>query len=326
MKKKLLTLFSIFLYCYYGNAQCTLTATCTGGNWSSPSTWIASGCGAITTPTDNCAIVIPACAIVNVDINSPEYDNMEIYVYGTLSFENGQKLNMCPGYVEVFAGGQLTGGNPGSKIDICGSTVWNGGTTTYGPVSYGGIPLPIELLSFKAEAGQKLVNISWSTASEINNDFFTVQRSQDGVTFFPIGEIDGAGNSTTVLNYSFPDNNPYFGLAYYRLKQTDFDGNYSYSAIEAIDFSDEEFAFTIFPNPNNGSTINIAFSSDLNRELSVSIYDAKGKKSYSNIIFIQDNSGGSIYVITPANGLASGIYTMQAISKQLIYNKKLIVR
>ena len=130
---------------------------------------------------------------------------------------------------------------------MSGQTTGSYFTTTPGLSDYGAwtlsaitSPLPIELLSFSAKANNNIVDISWSTASEINNDFFTIERSYNGVDFTPIGTVNGAGNSSMVLNYVSIDEKPYPGISYYRLKQTDFDGKYSYSTIAAVKFSAED--------------------------------------------------------------------------------------
>jgi len=97
-------------------------------------------------------------------------------------------------------------------------------------------PLPIDLIDFKADAREKHVDLTWRTANEINNDYFTLERSQDGLSFEELAEIDGAGNSNIELSYSYQDKNPYYGVSYYRLKQTDFDGSVSYSSVERVEF------------------------------------------------------------------------------------------
>lgn len=86
------------------------------------------------------------------------------------------------------------------------------------------VPLPIELLSFDGFCNQDHVKISWATASEINNDFFTILSSDDGFEFEPIGTVDGSGNSNFVSKYEFSDEKKFSGLRYYKLCQTDFDG------------------------------------------------------------------------------------------------------
>ncbi|MEQ8687599.1 MAG: T9SS type A sorting domain-containing protein [Imperialibacter sp.] len=120
---------------------------------------------------------------------------------------------------------------------------------TVGSTDLSAAPLPIELLSFvvKEENGQ--VRIDWETASETNNDFFSLERSKDGVDFEKIKRVDGAGNSGKVLKYLHYDTNPLPGTSFYRLKQTDFDGTFTYSMIRKATFQNELQAITIFPNP-----------------------------------------------------------------------------
>jgi hypothetical protein len=111
-------------------------------------------------------------------------------------------------------------------------------------------PLPIELLNFDARLktnGQ--VELLWQTASEVNNDFFTVEKSVNASDWNELKQINGAGNSTAVLNYTTMDEHPYVGMTYYRLKQTDFDGHFSYSAIKAVAVTGKDVPFFIYPNP-----------------------------------------------------------------------------
>lgn len=95
-------------------------------------------------------------------------------------------------------------------------------------------PLPIELLQFNGKYQNNSSLLYWSTASETDNDYFVVERSNDGNQFYPIGTVDGAGNSSVVLSYSLRDYESIDKVAYYRLKQVDFDGHYTYSKIIAL--------------------------------------------------------------------------------------------
>ncbi len=103
--------------------------------------------------------------------------------------------------------------------------------------------LPIELIKFEGEGHNQQNVLSWSTASEINNSHFEIERSVDGINFEYIGQIEGAGNSNQIQNYNFMDRNPLKGQIFYRLKQIDFDENSTYSKIvqiqnkESIDLS-----------------------------------------------------------------------------------------
>ncbi|MBK9638104.1 MAG: T9SS type A sorting domain-containing protein [Bacteroidetes bacterium] len=97
-----------------------------------------------------------------------------------------------------------------------------------------GNSLPIELISFNGVAMNNYNLLEWSTSSEINNDYFTIEKSLSGIQFENIGTVDGAGNSTLLRQYMFKDMMPSKEISYYRLKQTDFNGSYSYSNIIAI--------------------------------------------------------------------------------------------
>ena len=110
-------------------------------------------------------------------------------------------------------------------------------------------PLPIKLLNFSATSERERVRLDWTTASEINNDYFTVEKSIDGRIFYPIGEVDGANNSTTKNEYYLDDIRPTYGISYYRLKQTDYDGQFTYSDIVPVNYKKSFKQYSVFPNP-----------------------------------------------------------------------------
>jgi hypothetical protein len=124
--------------------------------------------------------------------------------------------------------------------------------STFSPItlaSKNGVnPLPIKLFSFTANTNDNSVEIEWITSSEINNDYFTVERSNNGSEWEAINKIKGAGNSNTTLKYFDIDNQPLPGISYYRLKQTDFNGDYSYSEITMVNFKQKD-EIVIYPNP-----------------------------------------------------------------------------
>ncbi|NLL29182.1 MAG: T9SS type A sorting domain-containing protein [Bacteroidales bacterium] len=112
------------------------------------------------------------------------------------------------------------------------------------------VPLPIELLWFTAECEAPNVTLNWATASESNNDFFTIERSSDCLNFDIIGTVAGAGNSNQTLYYYFKDANANNGMLYYRLKQTDFDGSFEYSKPISVICNDELLEeIKVYPNP-----------------------------------------------------------------------------
>lgn len=166
--------------------------------------------------------------------------------------------------------------------------------------------LPIELMSFTGKVDNGNVILKWATASELNNDFFTIEKSEDGIFFEVVGYVDGTGNSNSVIQYSFIDENP-FELAYYRLKQTDYDGAFAYSSIikvsEELCGTNEEIEIA-----SSNGTINVMTNSSVSGKMNVSIYTLSGtlvfissnyiESGCSTITLSPDISGNSIYIVS----------------------------
>lgn len=113
------------------------------------------------------------------------------------------------------------------------------------PSDLGSTPLPVELIEFTAEKKQNRIVLSWQTAMELNNQLFEVQKSEEGTSFYTIAEVAGAGTTNEVSRYSYTDI-AVWPTAYYRLKQIDYDGSYSFSNVLRIDEPKE--LITIRPN------------------------------------------------------------------------------
>ncbi|MEM9849482.1 MAG: T9SS type A sorting domain-containing protein, partial [Bacteroidota bacterium] len=111
------------------------------------------------------------------------------------------------------------------------------------------IVLPVELVFFKAKAQKDQVLLQWQTASELDNQGFYIERSQDAKTWESLGFVKGAGTTTASQSYSFTDKAPIAGDNYYRLKQIDFDSGFEYSAIEVVQLLNQAVALNIFPIP-----------------------------------------------------------------------------
>ncbi len=134
-------------------------------------------------------------------------------------------------------------------------------------------PLPVTLVSFTAQAQSAGVKLNWSTATELNNDYFEVQRSPDGQAFAAIGRTQGAGTTSTGATYTFTDSRPLAGAAYYRLRQVDHDGTEAFSAVAAVTSSAKPEA-TFFPNP--GSTA-ITLPAGAGQPIEYHIYTITGR-------------------------------------------------
>ncbi|MFT6175472.1 MAG: hypothetical protein ACJAY4_001702 [Cryomorphaceae bacterium] len=135
-------------------------------------------------------------------------------------------------------------------------------------------PLPIQLIDFSVREDNGDALLIWSTASELNNDRFLLLRTVDGIEYETAGIVSGAGNSSTVINYSFRDRNPEKGLSYYKLRQVDFDGTKTDSEPVAYT-NDTSGEFRLFPNPTHR---NLTLSTALPYEqVDVIIYDLSGR-------------------------------------------------
>ncbi|MEM6803716.1 MAG: T9SS type A sorting domain-containing protein [Bacteroidota bacterium] len=163
--------------------------------------------------------------------------------------------------------------------------------------------LPVELLNFSASlAKDESVIISWETLTEINNDYFNIEKSYDGEHWEILTEIKGAGNSYHPISYQTEDVNPYAGTSYYRLKQTDFNGQFSYSEVEEIYLSPSIKDMTkVYPNPTNGLLTLEGPLADIDF---IAFYDIYGNEIKNTRIIAK----GSNYISWDYSDLAKGIY------------------
>ena len=111
------------------------------------------------------------------------------------------------------------------------------------------LPLPISLTDFSATVVNNNALLNWKTASESNSAFFDIEASKDGSSFYSLGHVNAAGNSSTVKNYSFTDINPSAGITYYRLKLVDKDNSFKFSSIQKINISKKLLQLHVSPNP-----------------------------------------------------------------------------
>jgi hypothetical protein len=203
--------------------------------------------------------------------------------------------------------------------------------STYGAVSFstgviykdpfyfmGTSYLPIELLSFTAKVDEKHVQLDWVTTAEVNNDYFNVEHSVDGINFTSISKVMGAGNSEQILNYSTEHHTPMSGVSYYRLMQTDYDGKTSYSDKQTVEFETDEVIFDIYPNPFSGETT-FHTSEDL-KDASLIVYNSHGAvKEIENV-------SGQTFTFEREN-LRSGLYWIKVVQggKVITVEKVVIV-
>ncbi|MBT6029317.1 MAG: T9SS type A sorting domain-containing protein [Crocinitomicaceae bacterium] len=193
-----------------------------------------------------------------------------------------------------------------------------------------GTPLPVELVAFNAEEhNENEVDVQWQTASERNNDYFEVLKSTDGQNYESIGQVPGAGNSAILSEYSFTDYNATAGTIYYKLRQTDYDGNSEVFGPTAVtiedDVSDETCVLIAYPNPCPGNCrVKLSDCPIGSPKIQLMMTDATGH--VVNEIYDTRNFDGSFDIkIDKSNNLKPGIYIITASTGENHFSEKIII-
>ena len=184
--------------------------------------------------------------------------------------------------------------------------------------------LPVELTSFSASVVGHNVELTWSTATELNNKGFEIERSLDNSSFEVIGFVSGFGSTTEKKHYSFVDEKISNGTYYYRLKQIDFGGSVNYSQVVSIDVSTPtQFELKQnYPNPFNPST-KISYSVNEAGLVKLSVYNLLGE--VVSVIVNQNQEAGSYNVEFNASNIESGVYFYKLESGNQVQTKKLML-
>ncbi len=175
--------------------------------------------------------------------------------------------------------------------------------------------LPVDLHAQNIEHKRANTIVSWTTASEFNNDYFLIERSKNGVDFEMLGNIKGAGNSNVILSYEFVDAKPFIGVSYYRITQFDFDGKNEVFPMMVLNVEAKASELKVYPNP---STDFVNIQSETNGEISV--INATGR-----IIYSADINSGEILKIETIN-MDAGMYLVKLITADNVEMQKLIVK
>jgi hypothetical protein len=261
-------------------------------------------------------------------IANPTYNI--VYTYASGGDEVGTAANMWPfkhnsnGWIGCTGSGSASmmgngNFNPGTK-----TFTWNNLYSFSDFTGNGnGSPLPISLLNFNATPILESVKIDWTTLTETNNDYFTIERTKDAVNFEPIAKVYGAGNSNAMLNYSLYDENPFNGLSYYRLTQTDFDGKQTYSDLKAVNFNNASVTVVkpLLHFVDGNLIIKTNFKTAQNIHLQIIALD--GKLVYSNQIDVP-NSLNTIQIENM--NLSEGIYTVTLTGIDIFTEKIAVIK
>lgn len=182
--------------------------------------------------------------------------------------------------------------------------------------------LPVSWLNFTAKEGKdKSVVLNWSTAQEVNNDHFDVERSVDGLSYNVIGQVPAGNANNGVTSYTFTDVNPLQVTNYYRLNQVDKNGKSQHSKIVVISVGGSANLWRVYPNPAGSSTAlylngNVA-------KLQLALTDASGK-----VVFTRQLSNGTAgqKITLPVQGLAKGVYLLKVSSERASHTEKIVVQ
>jgi hypothetical protein len=214
-------------------------------------------------------------------------------------------------------------GNGGTTGNATAGTVTSGAAVTnFSPFALGSTtsnnPLPVELTSFScSKSSNGTVQLSWITASESNSDYFSIEKSSNGITFESIGKKEAAGNSNASVKYTFVDTEPNAGKAYYRLKQIDLDGQSEYSDLCFVNSELEEYKLKLYPNPA-ANTVYINLGIEESR--SVSVLNNWGDEV---AVRMYDGDNGKVL---DTSSLPDGLYIVQITIDRKIFKEKVIVR
>jgi hypothetical protein len=183
------------------------------------------------------------------------------------------------------------------------------------------VTLGATFIEFSAVPGEHAVLLSWSTGMESNTDYFTVERSEDGIDYEGIQTVIAAGNSSAQKRYTCPDNSPLSTQAYYRIKLTDLNGETSYSKTVVITAISQLSVF-IFPNPA-AERLNIAIDGNNNSEVSVTISDMTGREVMSQKITpTADHENMQIDI---ASRFSKGVYMITVTGTETVTQQKIII-
>lgn len=232
------------------------------------------------------------------------------------------------------AGASVNTGNyatDGSSLDICDNG--SGFDSQFGSVGAGvsnctctpSGPLPIELMFFKAVNQGNNVKLTWSTASEVNNDYFTIERSIDGIAIEEIANVLGAGFSNSLLNYSSIDYSAISANTYYRLRQTDYNGTTTVGPWEMVKaqsaVAESAGTLKLWPNPVTENTFQIqCIDCTANTDQQLVITDAQGRTVYNqkHVSISNEQTLG----VTLNNQLSPGYYLVSlTTSKGVVFHR-----
>ena len=238
----------------------------------------------------------------NCDVNLAWDSSLEGSTFTNVADNQIGAAQYVSGAYGSFTG---TGNNTANTVALTG-------VSSFAPFLIGkNAVLPVSLTSFTAQNQSTGVQLKWNTASEQNNSHFDIQRSTDGVTFLNIGKVNGAGNSSSSLDYYFTDKSPASGVNYYRLNQVDLDGQTSLSKVVSANIGFSNSSIQVYASANSAN-LNISISTEQASSGQLVIYNMGGQKVYEKAISLNkgnndlsvslSNTDKGVFIATYNNG------------------------
>jgi len=214
-----------------------------------------------------------------------------------------------------------------SRTDTDPGSITSDPVTSFSPFTFGSLsaaenPLPVEFLSFEARINEDVVDLFWSTASEKNNDFFSVERTTDLQEYEAIDKVNGAGDSDEIQRYSSTDPQPHPGRSFYRIRQTDFDGTSSFTQLVSVDLLNGAPNLILFPNPSEGESLNFDIQGVSTTPIFLEIHDMDGKQLYEKAIIVEEMP---LTLAETELDLQSGIYLIKVAGENFQFQRKLVI-
>lgn len=288
----------------------TITAITNNGKWATAATWDANR-----VPQNNDSIVIPANITVKMD-KPRSLDNVIVQVFGTLYFESG-KLNLnntCRVILEN--GGRISGTDISEHLTIGAVIKFYGNeaavtgaafadsTTSISPNGFSLGVLPVTFTAFYTVLSGTNVQLHWSTAQEINNHHFEIERSTNGQKWNTVGVVKGAGTSNIQNKYTYIDNSVSGEIMYYRIRQVDVTGHSQYSTVRTVRINGTMAVTTIYTSAKQ--TVTIDLNSEAKNNLRVRVLNMNGQ-----VITQQVYQQAAYRLTMKVPGAFAGVYVVQ---------------
>jgi hypothetical protein len=252
----------------------------------------------------DCQFLTPGNFNIVSDASSPA-SSIAVTYFGTLPTSSGSNITKSVSVNPIFTPNP----SPPSFTGSCGTIQ----------------VLPVELVSFTGECEESLVNLFWSTVTEHNNDYFTLERASEDGVFRDIAFVNGQINSTQLVNYSYTDYNPLLGTSYYRLSQTDVDGvktEFNILSMNGNCFEQNKEGFTASYNATNSNLL-LNYSFQQNEDFYLAVYNALGQIVFSNSVSLKASE--RMEKIDLRSTLQTGIYFVTLSNEQKNLSEKIMV-